>query len=132
VGGLAPAIQKFLAPVVTESWCSTGVIPEHFALELLRSPGIRTCCADRGGCLDSVEPVPPLIPVPPVLVDEALDVLEVAPLLACLVSRFAIAVDLAKLVSEDLTLALTKAVFNGERSRSPDPNLHSGHHANSC
>ena len=62
------------------------MIPEHFALELLRSPGIRTCCADRGGGLDSVEVVPPLMPVPPVLVDEALDVLEVAPLLACLVS----------------------------------------------
>ena len=73
-------------PVVTESWGSTGMIAEHFDLKLLRSPGIRTCCADWGGCLDSVEPIPPLMPVPPVLVDEALDVLQVAPLLASLVS----------------------------------------------
>ena len=62
------------------------MIAENFSLELLRSSGIGTCCADWGGGLDSVEPVPPLMPVPPVLVDEALDVLQVAPLLASLVS----------------------------------------------
>lgn len=62
------------------------MISVNLSLELLRTATIRAGSADRGLGLDSGIAIPPLVTVPPVLVDETLDILQVAPSLACTVS----------------------------------------------
>merc|ERR1712012_889971 len=127
--GRSVSKQKFLASVVIESWCTTSVITKNLSLKLLRGASIRACSADCSLGLYGCVTIPPLVTVAPVLVYLALDVLQVAPPFASFVSGFAVAIQSAKFVSEDLTLTLTKAVFNGKGGWSPNTNFLARHHA---
>jgi len=98
------------------------VVAVNFSIELLRRPAVWACGADWGGGLNSSKTVP-LAVTPAVVANLAVDILQIAPLLASTVSRFAIAVGPAKLVNKKLAFALAKAIFDGQSCRSPNTNL---------
>jgi len=62
------------------------MVTKYLALELLGSESIRAGGADRRWCFYSVPAIPAPVTIVPVLVDETLDVLQVAPPLASSVS----------------------------------------------
>jgi len=118
---VATSIQQLLAPVIIKFGSSASVVSENLSLELLGSPAIRACGADRGGGLNSAKTVPAAMTAA-VVANLASDILQVAPLLASAVCRFAISVGPTILVNKNLAFTLAEAIFDGQSCRSSNSN----------
>jgi len=118
---VATSIQQLLAPVIIKFGSSASVVSENLSLELLGSPAIRACGADRGGGLNSAKTVPAAMTAS-VVANLASDILQVAPLLASAVCRFAISVGPTILVNKNLAFTLAEAIFDGQSCRSSNSN----------
>jgi len=98
------------------------VVAVDFSLELLRGPAVPACCADWRGSLNS-RPAVPAAMAAAVVANQVADILQVAPLLAGAVGRFAVSVGPAKFVNKDLAVALAETIFNGQSCWGPDPDI---------
>jgi len=98
------------------------VVSEDFSLELLRGLAVTARGADRRGGLNGRPAVPAFVAAA-VAANKLIDILQVAPLLAAAVGRFAVSVGPAKFVHKDLAVALAEAILDGEPRRGSNPNL---------
>jgi len=94
------AVQKLLAPVVTELWSSACVVPKDFVVELGWWPGVRASGWYWGGGLDGVPPVPAAVSVVPILPDQVINIFQVTPPLTSVVRRFTVSVFASIVVHE--------------------------------
>jgi len=98
------------------------VVSEDFSLELLRGLAVTARGADRRGGLNGRPAVPAFVAAA-VATNKLIDILQVAPLLAAAVGRFAVSVGPAKFVHKDLAVALAEAILDGEPCGGSNPDL---------
>jgi len=102
-----------LALLAVEFWSAAGMISEDFSLELLRGSAVPAGGADGRGSLNCHTTVPAAVAAA-VVANQLFNILQVAPLLPCAVSRFAVSVGPAIFVNKDLAVTLAETIFDGE------------------